>query len=341
MNLLPRKKYIPSGISSLIGDTPLIRLSKLFPNHEVYGKMEMMNPAGSIKDRTSQFIIEESLKCGHINQDTIVIESTSGNMGVGLAQICLYHGLKLILIVDPYINAQTLQLLKAYGATIEMVDQPDDSGSYLKSRIERVQELMAENENSFWTQQYENPLNPLTHHRTVKEIKQQLGTDPDYIMVATSTCGTLMGFADYCFQYLPKTKVVPVDSYGSIIFGGKAAKRWIPGFGASKTSTFVNRDLLEEPVIVKEWESITGCKKLLQSEAILAGGSTGALVSAVEMNIAKFKHDTKIVIIVCDRGERYLDTIYSEKWIKTNFGKKVLKQINKAVKDDLVEEVFC
>lgn len=341
MNLLPRNQHIPTGIPSLIGDTPLIRLSKLFPHNEVFGKMEMMNPAGSIKDRTSQFIIEESLKCGHINQETVIIESTSGNMGVGLAQICLYHGLKLILVVDPYINAQTLQLLKAYGATIEMVDELDDTGSYLKTRIERVHALIEENENSFWTQQYENPMNPLTHHRTVKEIKQQLGCDPDYIMVATSTCGTLMGFADYCFQYLPKTKVVPVDSYGSIIFGGKAAKRLIPGFGASKQSSFVNLDLLEEPVIVKEWESITGCKKLLQSEAILAGGSTGALVSAVEKKISEFKHDTKIVIIVCDRGERYLDTIYSDSWITANFGKKVLKQIKKAAKDGVVEEVFC
>lgn len=328
-----------NGIPSLIGNTPLVHLSKLFPDYEVYGKMEMLNPAGSIKDRTSKFIIEESLKMGLIDKDTIIIESTSGNMGIGLAQICMYHGLKLHLVVDPYINRQTFHLLHAFGAKVEIVKEADESGSYLKKRIARVDELLDEYPNSFWTQQYENPLNPLTHHQTAKEIVSQLGIAPDYIFIATSTCGTLMGFADYCNQYHTKTSVVPVDAQGSVIFGGKPEKRVIPGFGASKPSSFVDRDLLAEPVLIEEWESIIGCKQLLKHEAILAGGSTGALVAAVQKS--GIMPGENAVIIICDRGERYLDTIYSDDWIRKNYGAKVLEKINNSLHEDLVQTGVC
>lgn len=326
---------IANGIPSLIGNTPLVRLSRLFPDYKVYGKMEMLNPAGSIKDRTSKFIIEESLKIGLIDKDTIILESTSGNMGIGLAQICMYHGLQLHLVVDPYINRQTFHLLQAFGAKVEIVTEADESGSYLKRRIARVYELLDEYPNSFWTQQYENPLNPLTHHQTTKEIISQLGNAPDYIFIATSTCGTLMGFADYCNQYHRSTSVVPVDAQGSVIFGGKPEKRVIPGFGASKPSSFVNREILADPILIEEWESITGCKQLLKHEAILAGGSTGALVAAVQKS--GLMPGQNAVIIICDRGERYLETIYSDDWIRKNYGKETLEKINKSIHEDLVQ----
>ena len=197
MNFSTKNKIAIDGITSVIGDTPLVRLSRLFPDFEVYGKMEMLNLTGSIKDRTSKFIIEESLKMGLIDKETAIVESTSGNMGIGLAEICMYHGLNLHLVVDPYINRQTHTMLKIFGAKVEVVTEADNSGSYLNRRIARVNELLDEYDNSFWIQQYENPLNPLTHHQTAKEIFSQLGNGPDFIFVATSTCGTLMGFADY------------------------------------------------------------------------------------------------------------------------------------------------
>lgn len=323
------ENQISKSVSDLIGKTGMIRLSKLFPFKQVYGKLEMMNPAGSVKDRTAKFIIEQSLDLGLIDADTLIIESTSGNMGVGLAQICLYYGLKLQLVVDPYINKQTLKLLETYGAKIEMVEEADASGSYLGNRIRRVEEILAANPNSFWTKQYDNPLNPLTHHQTAEEIVKQLGDFPDYILAATSTCGTLMGFAEYNEQVDGKMKIVPVDAYGSIIFGGKAEKRLIPGFGASKTSSLLKKELLESPMWMREWESIVGCKRLLNHEAILAGGSTGALVSAVEK--LDMNPDEKAVIIICDRGERYLETIYSDEWIKETFGNAMLEMINEKV----------
>lgn len=323
------ENQVSKGVSDLIGHTGLVRLSRLFPDKQVYGKLELMNPAGSIKDRTAKFIIKQSLDLGLINTDSLIVESTSGNMGVGLAQICLYNGLKLRLVVDPYINIQTLKLLETYGAHIEMVEEADASGSYLGTRIKRVKEILAENPNSFWTQQYENPLNPLTHHETAEEIVTQMGGYPDYILAATSTCGTLMGFAEYNELNGGRMKIIPVDAFGSIIFGGKAEKRLIPGFGASKTSSLLKMELLESPMIIQEWESIVGCKRLLNHEAILAGGSTGALVSAVEK--LNMQADEKAVIIICDRGERYMETIYSDEWIKEIFGNAILEMINEKV----------
>lgn len=208
-----------------------------------------------------------------------------------------------------------------------MVNEADDSGSYLKARINRVEEILAENPNAFWTQQYENPLNPLTHHQTAEEIVSQLGEYPDYLLAATSTCGTLMGFAEYNDQYFKKMKIIPVDAFGSVSFGGKVQKRVIPGFGASRTSSLLKNELLESPMWMQEWESIVGCKKLLKYEAILAGGSTGALVSAVEK--LEMRPSEKAVIVICDRGERYLDTIYSDTWIKETFGIEVFNLINR------------
>ncbi|MCH7408702.1 2,3-diaminopropionate biosynthesis protein SbnA [Belliella sp. DSM 111904] len=328
---LNRTMQVPCGITSFVGNTGLVRLSKLFPDKQVYGKLELMNPAGSIKDRTAKFIVEESMKHGLIDRNSIIVESTSGNMGVGLAQICLYHHLKLKLIVDPYINTQTLKLIKAYGAEVEMVQTPDESGSYLSARIARVKEILEQHSNAFWVEQYENPLNPMTHHNTFKEIEEQLGQAPDFILSATSTCGTLMGLAEgsWCEENL--VKVIPVDAYGSVIFGGSPAKRVIPGFGASVPAKLLDRRLIHQPQWVHEWECIVGCKKLLSQEAILAGGSTGALVAAVEK--LEMGRDEKAVIIICDRGERYLDTIFSDQWILENFGYETLSLINEKAYD--------
>lgn len=335
---LTKESKVTNGVTSLIGNTGLIRLTKLFPGKQVYGKLEMMNPAGSIKDRTAKFIIEQSLALGLINSNSLVVESTSGNMGVGLAQICLYYGLKLKLIVDPFINSQTMQLLSAYGADVEMVEEADASGSYLETRIRRVQQILTEHPNAFWTQQYDNTLNPLTHHQTAEEIVNQLGEYPDYLLAATSTCGTLMGLAEYNEQTGRQMKIVPVDAFGSVIFGGKPEKRVIPGFGASKTSSLLREELLELPIWVQEHDSIAGCKMLLRHEAILAGGSTGALVSAVDT--LDLHPDEKAVIIICDRGERYLDTIYSDEWIKETFGIEIFHSINNKVNEGVELEQF-
>ncbi|MBT0812495.1 2,3-diaminopropionate biosynthesis protein SbnA [Litoribacter ruber] len=318
---------LASGILATIGHTPLVPLTKLFPGEQVFGKLEAFNPAGSIKDRTALNIIQRGIAEGKINSTTRIVESTSGNMGIGLAQICLCHSIPLTLVVDPYINPQTVKILKTYGAKVEKVTQPDDTGGYLKARLKKVEQLLDSIPNSFWPNQYANPANPEAHHQTVDEILDELYGNLDYLFVATSTCGTIMGCADRIHMKGAKTKVVPVDSKGSIIFGDSPAKRVIPGIGAGRKSQFLNESLVEQAILMSEQDSIRGCRELLKKEAILAGGSSGAIVSAIQYALPHLPKGSTVAGIICDRGERYLDTVYNNRWVKDHFGEEFEKSL--------------
>jgi N-(2-amino-2-carboxyethyl)-L-glutamate synthase len=318
-----------TGILSAIGFTPTIRLERLFPEYDnpIYTKLEYLNPSGSVKDRTSFTIIQEAFKSGHINSETIIIESTSGNMGVGLAQICKYFGLRLILVVDPLINAATKKLLEIYGAEIHIVHQADESGTYLGARLAHINELQEKYTNSFWTNQYSNPNTLLAHQRTIGELVSQISQPLDYLFMATSTCGTVMGCAQEIKRRNLTTKVIPVDALGSKIFSDQSGIRKIPGMGASRKSDFLDSSILEKPIHIDDLGSIEGCRKLMDREAILAGGSTGAVVTAIGKSIAQLPTNASIAFIIADRGERYLDTIYSEKWVKENINFQELTTI--------------
>jgi cysteine synthase A len=306
-----------SGILSAIGGTPLVQLDRLFPEYDnpIFAKLEYLNPSGSLKDRTSFTILEQAFNAGKIDSDTVIIESTSGNMGVGLAQICKYFGLQLILVVDPLINAATEKLLRIYGAEIHKVTTADESGTYLGARLAHIAELENKYQNSFWTNQYSNSATLLAHELTIAELIQQAPIPIDYLFLATSTCGTIMS----CTRELKKrslhTKVVPVDAFGSIIFSDQTAKRRIPGMGASRKSDFLDRSLVEDPVLVNDLESVHGCRQLMDREAILAGGSTGAVVAAIGRILPTLPPMSSLAFFIADRGERYLDTVYSEDWV--------------------------
>ncbi|WP_322969469.1 2,3-diaminopropionate biosynthesis protein SbnA [Faecalibacter sp. LW9] len=314
------------GILSCIGNTPLIELACLFHSSTIrlYGKMEMFNPGGSIKDRTAYHILKNALKQGILKENSTVIESTSGNMGIGLARICHFLGLKLILVTDPHINTMCVTILKAFKAQIITVDQHDGKGGYLNTRLEKVQQLLTEIPDSFWPNQYHNMDNPLAHEQTFVEIVQSLGKNPDYIFVSTSTCGTLRGLADAIEKYKAPTKIIAVDAKGSVIFGDEPQKRIIPGMGASRKSTFVQMNQVHQVVHISDQETVEGCHQLLNAESILAGGSSGALVKALEKTISSLPEEALVVAIFPDNGERYLQTIYSEDWVQQHF--KMIKQ---------------
>ena len=304
------------SILDTVGYTPLIHLKQLstLTGIDVYGKLEMANPGGSIKDRTSLSILNEGIKNGTITPDTTLIESSSGNMAIGLAQVCSYYSIPLVIVVDPKANKHTLKILKAYGVKVDIVEKPSTNGGYLGARLKRVKQLLEKIPKAVWTNQYGNRANPLAHHQTMAEIAHDL-PDADYIFAATSTCGTLMGCAAYIKAENLSTKLVAVDALGSVIFGNKPKDRFIPGHGAGLPSQFLDRKTIEEVVHVSDMECVTGCKKLLSTESILAGGSSGAVVSAFLKRAATIPSDQKVVLILCDRGERYLDTIYNEEWV--------------------------
>jgi cysteine synthase A len=309
------------SILNTIGHTPLIKLKKLSAElgFQVYGKLEMANPGGSIKDRTSLSIIEEGITNGTINKNTTLIESSSGNMAIGLAQVCSYHDIPLVIVVDPKANKHTLKILNAYGVKVDMVEKASENGGYLGARLQRVKELVSQIPNATWTNQYGNKANPKAHHQTMSEIYADL-PNVDYVFSATSTCGTLMGCADFIKDEHLDTKLIAVDAKGSVIFGDTPNDRQIPGHGAGLPSQFLDKGAIHDVVHITDKECVTGCHKLLKLESILAGGSSGAVTMAIEKLKNKIAQHSTCVLILCDRGERYIDTIYNKDWVAQKLG---------------------
>jgi len=312
------------GVLSAVGRTPLVRLNRLFSDAEfaIYGKLEGLNPGGSTKDRPAALMIRRALETGVIDRDTVVVESSSGNMGIGLAQACSYHGLHFVCVTDLKTTAQNIGILKAYGADVECVTEPDpETGELLPARLKRVQLLLKSIENSWWPNQYVSRDNSDAHYEsTISEIAEALGGAVDYVFCATSTCGTIRGCLEYVKAYGLRTQVVAVDALGSLIFGNTPAKRMIPGLGAGLRPELCPIDMVERCVHVSDLDCVVGCWRLVRSEAILAGGSSGGVVSALARLRNEIPAGATCVLLLPDRGERYLDTIYSEEWISAHFG---------------------
>jgi cysteine synthase A len=311
------------GILSAVGNTPIVRLAKISEQLKlrVFAKLEAHNPGGSMKDRAAANIISRAIQAGLIGPDTVVVESSSGNMGIGLAQVCSYYGLRFICVVDPKITTQNLRLLGAYGTEVDLVTNPDPTtGEFLQARIDRVKELLKTIENSFWPDQYSNRNNSFAHHQTMREIAEALDSQVDYFFCATSTCGTLRGCSEFIQEARLPTKVIAVDAIGSVIFGGSTAKRLIPGHGAALRPRLFHERFADQSIQVSDLDCITGCRYLLKTESILAGGSSGAILSALFQNREKIPENSICVLLFADRGERYLDTIYSDEWVTKHFG---------------------
>ena len=314
---------IKTGILSTIGNTPLVGLNKLYTatSSILYAKLEMENPGGSTKDRTALLMLSKAVERGEIDRNSTVIESSSGNMAIGLAQVCRYLDLNLIVVTDPKINRHTIDLLRAYGAEIEHVTEADSGGNYLENRLKRVRELRDSIPNSYWPNQYSNDLNPEAHYQTMKEIIDVCPEPPDYLLAATSTCGTIMGCARYVREHNLKTKIVAVDAVGSIIFGTSKGNRLIPGHGAGRKSDLLDESYIDHIFHMTDIDCVIGCRRLLQRESILAGGSTGAVVMAAEKLQSQVPENSSCVMIFSDSGERYLDTIFNDSWVKKTFDK--------------------
>lgn len=314
---------IHEGVLSVIGSTPLVRLRRFFEGSglELFAKLELLNPGGSMKDRPAFAILKHALETGAIKPDSVIIESSSGNMGIGLAQACSYFGLRFICVTDPKTTVQNINLLKVYGAVVDMVESPDPhSGEFLQARLNRVELLLQSISNSFWPNQYANEDNSAAHHQTMREIVSTLGDGPDYLFCAVSTCGTLRGCAEYVRAERLKTRIFAVDAEGSVIFGGGKAKRLIPGHGAAVRPRLFSEGLAERCIHVSDKDCVVGCRRLARREAILAGGSSGAVLMAIAKVREELPPKSTCVAILADRGERYLDTIYSESWVREHFG---------------------
>ncbi|MGA8807093.1 MAG: 2,3-diaminopropionate biosynthesis protein SbnA [Thermoanaerobaculia bacterium] len=316
---------LASGVLAAIGNTPLIELNQYFAGAvtaSIFAKLELLNPMGSSKDRAAASMLVAAIREGQVIPGrTTIVESTSGNTGVALASVCKYFQLPLICVVDGRMTGQHGNLLRAFGATIEEVTVPDAvTGELLPARLRRVQELLALHEPAFWPNQYGNANNSAAHEVTCAEIFQQLGRAPDFIFCATGTCGTIRGCADYIQSRAAHTQVIAVDAVGSRIFGSPPQRRLIPGLGSAIRPPLVEGVPIARVVHVSEGDAVLGARRLLDTEAILAGGSSGAVMSALSQCGDILREPMTVVVVLADSGERYLDTIYDDRWVAERIG---------------------
>lgn len=309
------------SILDTVGQTPLIEIKNKCTsncNIQLYGKIEGYNPSGSVKDRAASNILKYLLSKRIIDQNSTIIESSSGNFGIALASYCQQLNLKFICVVDPKIQNVNEEILLGLGAHVIKVTEKDAAGGYLKNRIKKVQELNNKIENSIWINQYSNKRNAAGYislgHEIVREIK------PDYIFLGVSSGSTIYGMSRYIKMHSPTTKIIAVDVKGSVIFGQSPQERVIAGIGSGVVSDLIRATKINDYVIVSETESASMCRYLLKENALFLGGSSGAVFSGI---INYFGCNTPIkspcvVAIFADRGDRYVDTVYNSRWCLNN-----------------------
>jgi N-(2-amino-2-carboxyethyl)-L-glutamate synthase len=330
--------HLADGIVGAVGQTPLVRMRRYATPAavELWGKLESANPGGSAKDRPAARMIAEALRAGAIGPSTTVIESSSGNMAIGLAQACRFHGLRLICVLDSRTNATTIRMLRAFGADVRIVTEPDPvSGDLLTARLHVVARLAEEIPDSFWPDQYSNQANPDSHAEgTVREIDEALGGELDYLFVAAGTAGTLRGCGEYLREHHRETKLIAVDAYGSALFGGEAGPRKLPGHGAGVESPHSKDLQYTELVRVSDLDCVIGCRRLVEREAIFAGASSGAVAIALERILPSIEPGVRCAIILPDGGAGYLDTVYDDEWVSAELGCTPV-ELERAVRGEL------
>ncbi|MCM2369180.1 2,3-diaminopropionate biosynthesis protein SbnA [Aporhodopirellula aestuarii] len=309
------------GILECVGETPLVRLRRYLDDSsiELHAKLEAANPGGSAKDRPALQMLVHALNTGDVRRGHTVVESSSGNMGIGLAQACRFHGLKFICVVDPHAQPQNLAIMRALGAKVIRIEKPVN-GSYLAARLERVQELLRKIPNSYWPNQYANRQNPIAHYEgTIREIDAATGGDLDYLFIATSSTGTAQGCRDYLQHHHRSTKVIAVDANGSVLFGGSPGKRLIPGIGAGHLPALARDQTFDDVVRVSDIDCVVGCRRAASREAMLVGGSAGGVLEVIRSMESELR-GKRCVAILHDSGTRYLDTVFNDHWVESALG---------------------
>jgi N-(2-amino-2-carboxyethyl)-L-glutamate synthase len=301
-----------------IGNTPIGVVALLIDGRwrTAHLKLESANPFGSIKDRTALALVTDLENRGLLTPESVLIESTSGNLGVALAGIAAARHYPFVAVVDPKVTAENLARMRGLGAAVEMVRDADRNGCYLAGRLRRVRDLCARSPRFVWTNQYSNPANPRAHYTgTGPEIDRQVDADIDAIFIAVSTGGTLAGLGRYFRQARPATRVVAVDAQGSVIFGGAAHHRRLTGIGSDCRSHFVKKSLYDEHMLVGDEMAFALCRMLARETGIKVGGSSGAVLGACARYLRSHPAARTVVCVCPDDGDHYATTIFDDGWL--------------------------
>ncbi|HEU5379701.1 MAG TPA: 2,3-diaminopropionate biosynthesis protein SbnA [Ktedonobacteraceae bacterium] len=305
-------------LAQMAGNTPVERVSLLINGvkRTIHLKLEGANPTGSAKDRTAKGLMQALEAQGGIDQKSVIVESTSGNLGVALSFLCRAREYQFVAVVDPKTTRENIEKMRALGAEINRVEEPDPNGGYLLSRLERVRTLCQSIPRAVWPNQYENLANPAIHYtETGPEIYRQMNGEVDALFIAVSTGGTLAGISRFFREVSAKTRIIGVDAHGSVVFGTPPGPRLLTGIGSSRRSSFLSRADYEEYMLINDGEAFAFCRALSRAANIHVGGSSGAVLAACAHYLQVHPEAEHVVCLCADGGTNYNSSIYDDRWI--------------------------
>ncbi|HWB24687.1 MAG TPA: cysteine synthase A [Chitinophagaceae bacterium] len=294
-----------NNILETIGNTPHVKINRLFPaNIEVWSKLERANPGGSIKDRIALNMVEDAEKKGVLTPDSVIIEPTSGNTGIGLAMVAAVKGYKLILVMPESMSVERRKLMSVYGAAFELT--PREKG--MKGAIERAKELVAATPNAWMPQQFDNPANVEVHIKTTaEEIVKDFPEGLDFLITGVGTGGHITGVGEVLKKHFPQIKIFAVEpELSAVISGGAPGPHPIQGLGAGFIPNNLHTEVLDGVITVGKDESYEYARLAATKEGIFQGISSGAVLAAVAKKLPEIPAGSKVLVFNYDTGERYL-----------------------------------
>lgn len=289
-------------------------------DHDIRVQLEGLNSAGSIKLRPALSMVADAEARGVLTCDTVLIEASSGNLGVALATIAAHKGLQFVCVIDPRCNRLAAAKMRAVGATLATVTEPDPVGGFLRARRERVRSLCASDERYLWLNQHENAANSMAHYTGTASELLAANPDLDVLFLGVGTGGTAMGCARYVREHRPEVRIVGIDVIGSVTFDTLSDVRLIPGLGAGVTTKIFDAALLDDMIHVSETDTIRMCRTLA-TRGMLLGGSTGSILAGAVQWLDAFDRDHALVAatVAPDMGDGYLDTVYDDDWVLAHY----------------------
>lgn len=296
-------------------------------DHSLFLKCEGFNFAGSIKLKAAVGMVEAAERDGSLDQWSVLVESSSGNLGVALAMVAASKGYRFLCVTDPRCNATTRRLIEVLGSGVHTVVEPDPVTGFLGARLDHIRRLCASSPRYVWLDQYGNPNNWQAHHRTTAPSIARQFPGLDVLFVGAGTTGTLMGCARWFRWWNPDVRIVAVDAVGSVSFGGPVGRRLIPGLGMSVPPPQLDASLVDDVVRVEEEDTVRACRRLAERGYVF-GGSTGTVVSGAAAWLDRHGAPGLVAVAIApDLGERYLDTVYSPSWVLEHYGDAVREPV--------------
>lgn len=327
-----------NSIVELIGNTPLLHLKSLSDAQRgihVYAKLECRNPGNSVKDRSALELLSQAKRDHDLQPGWSIVESTSGNMGHALAMLCAIHRYHFICVLDPKTPRANVNLVRAFGGQVEMVEQPDEQGSFQRKRIAVAKAIAAQLPRCVNLDQYNNPAAIDAHYYTTgPEIHAQLGGRVDVVVGTASTGSHLSGIARHLKERNPRTHVIGVEPQGSVVFGGEYKPFLQNGTGLSFQPGNIRPQLVDEVIKVSDRDAFTCCRRAALDEGLLLGGSSGSVIAAARQYVERASEPCTVVLVMPDGGTKYLDTVYDDQWLKAHDLGAVLDDIRQAVHRD-------